>query len=127
MTPGLLLAFSLAAQAAAPAQQAQATPSPPAAPLPLTEWPFRFVDDDYPAAALRNDEQGHVRYRLEIGGDGRVSRCTITSSSGSSTLDATTCRIVSRRARFTPARDSGGHAVTDTREGEVTWRLPQDD
>jgi len=135
MLPAVLLAATLAAQAggaraATPAVPPPATAAPatiPAAPAqPLTDWPFRFGDDDYPAVALRNEEQGRTTYRVEIGPDGRVARCSITGSSGSGWLDQATCRIVSRRARFTPARDSAGAPVPDTREGEVTWSLGED-
>ena len=131
MSPALLLAALLAPQpaaatAATPAVPPPAPPAPAAAPAQQTEWPFRFGDYDYPARALRNYEQGTTRYRVEIGGDGLVSRCTITGSSGSSILDSETCRMVTARARFTPARDSAGNPVTDTREAEVTWLLGDD-
>ena|SRR5205085_1859641 len=123
MIPAFLLAFLLAAQGVAVPAPAPAA----SAPAPVqhgTDWPFDLLsDDDYPAAALRNSEQGKVRYRLEIGADGRVSNCTITSSSGSSILDSATCRIVRSRARFVPATDERGNPVPDRREGEITWRL----
>lgn len=118
MTTGLLLAAIFAAQGTATPAVPPSTGS-----QPPTEWPFRFQDDDYPAGAMRGDEQGTTRYRVEIGTDGRVARCSITGSSGSASLDTTTCRIVARRARFTPARDSAGNAVPDARDGEVTWRM----
>jgi periplasmic protein TonB len=134
----LLLAWLLAApplplsgpqSARPPAPQPAPAPAPaaraaPSAPRPPTDWPFRrFSPDDYPAAADRGDDQGFVAYRLEIGPDGRVSNCTILQSSGSLALDTGTCRIVSSRSRFTPARDSEGRYVPDYRDGWVTWRL----
>ena len=127
MIPGLFLAALLAAQPAA-----AAPPAPPVAATPpsyTTDWPPRslFTADDYPAAALRAEHEGTVRYRLEIGPNGRVSRCAITSSSGSAALDTATCRIISARCRFMPARDSEGNWVPDTRESEMTWRLDPDD
>jgi hypothetical protein len=42
-----------------------------------------FSSDDYPQTALRNEEQGVVGLSLGIGPDGRVSSCSISSSSGS--------------------------------------------
>jgi protein TonB len=81
-------------------------------------------DEDYPAAAIRAEDQGTTRFRLSIGSDGRVTECTITSSSGSSALDSTTCRLMKQRARFTPARDSSGKAVGDTVGGGIRWVLP---
>lgn len=80
-------------------------------------------NDDYPAAALRDEEQGTTGFRLAIGPDGRVTNCSVTSSSGSAALDTTTCRIMRNRARFTPARDSEGRPTTDTQSARITWRI----
>jgi TonB family protein len=82
--------------------------------------------DDYPAAALRSDEQGQVAFTLEVGPDGRVRSCAIDRSSGSSALDAATCRIMRSRARYDPARDARGVAVADRDRGVVVWRIPED-
>jgi protein TonB len=79
--------------------------------------------EDYPAAALKADEEGRVGYRLEIDRDGRVSLCTIVSSSGSAALDAATCNLVKSRALFEPARDSKGRRVADSAVGRVVWAL----
>jgi protein TonB len=53
-----------------------------------------------------------------------VTGCTVTSSSGSATLDAATCNILRRRARFTPATDSSGNPTTDTASTRIRWVLP---
>ncbi len=110
----------------------QAPPAPPAPPPPprLVE-PAKaranleglFGPDDYPPAAQRNDETGTVAVRLSVGTNGRVTDCTVTSSSGSRSLDTTTCRILRSRARFTPARDNRGQPITDTYPQRITWRL----
>ena len=81
-------------------------------------------DADYPAAALRGEEQGATRFRLTVGPDGRVKDCAVTGSSGSSSLDATTCRLMKSRARFTPARDSSGAATGDSVSSTIRWVLP---
>ena len=118
----------LAAAVLAALQPAAAEPPAPAPPPRPTDWPFNLVSgDDYPAAALRAEAQGTVRYRLEIGANGRVTNCAVTGSSGSIPLDQATCRIVRVRARFAPARDSQGNAVPDAREGHMIWRLPRED
>lgn len=79
---------------------------------------------DYPAAALRNEDEGTTRFRLTVGPDGRVSGCTVTSSSGSGILDRATCSIMQKRARFTPARDSNGKPTADTVSSAIRWELP---
>jgi TonB family protein len=55
-----------------------------------------------------------------------VTSCTVTSSSGSASLDAATCRIMTERARFIPARDRRGRAVADSLSARVRWVLPED-
>jgi len=83
-----------------------------------------FSGDDYPASAQAAGAEGTARATLTIGTDGRVVACNITQSSGNSSLDSATCNILRRRAKFTPARDSNGNAVTDTiATPPITWRL----
>jgi protein TonB len=50
----------------------------------------------------------------------------VTGSSGSSALDQATCRLLSRRARYTPAKDSSGNPVADTDAGSIRWVLPEE-
>ena len=110
-----------------------APPAPPAPPPPRRIEPAKaranlasyVSDDDYPDSAQRNDEQGTTGFRLDVGADGRVSSCTVTSPSGSSSLDSTTCRLMKSRARFTPATDSTGAKTSDSVNGRIRWVLPQ--
>lgn len=109
----------------------RAPPAPPAPPAPRIE-PARakanlasyVSDEDYPSDAANREESGTTGFRLDVGPDGRVSNCTITSSSGSKSLDATTCRLMKSRARFTPATNSSGAKVADTYPGRIRWVLP---
>jgi TonB family protein len=112
----LLLGLVSAAAAAEPPVRARSL-------QPLATY---FSDEDYPAAAIRNHEQGAVAFRVRVGPDGKPSGCSVTGSSGSAILDATTCRIVAERPRFEPARDAGGKATSDEFNGRIVWRLPGD-
>jgi protein TonB len=113
------------------APPAPPTPPAPPPPPPRTVEPARaranlasyVSNDDYPPAALRAGDEGTTGFRLTVGADGRVTNCTVTSSSGSSSLDSATCRIMRSRARFTPARDSNGNPTTDTHTARITWRI----
>jgi protein TonB len=82
-------------------------------------------DADYPAEAIRREEQGVTRFQLTVSADGRVSDCAVTGSSGSTALDSATCRLMKSRARFAPARDSDGHPTTDTVANAIKWVLPE--
>ena len=83
-----------------------------------------FSTDDYPAAARGSSAQGKVSFMLTIDPSGRVVGCVITRSSGSGVLDAATCRIMQRRARYTPATDATGMPTSGTIEQEMVWKRP---
>ena len=80
-------------------------------------------ETDYPSRAKSRGEEGTVRVSYTITAEGRVTGCTVTASSGSPSLDSTTCRILERRFRYAPARDSAGNAVAQTKSQSVTWDL----
>ena len=83
-----------------------------------------FSADDYPADAQANGQEGTVQAQLSVDSKGYVSQCTVIRSSGVKSLDEATCNILTRRARFRPARDAQGRAVPDTVvTPPVTWRL----
>jgi TonB family protein len=104
-----------------------------AAPPPTDSSPLNYRPDlsglvqwqDYPEDALRKGEQGTAAVRLDVTVAGKVSACTIVSSSGSASLDATTCAVLQERARLKPALDSVGHAVPGSVTTSVTWRIQE--
>ena len=81
---------------------------------------------DYPPSAVRAGVEGRTGFRLDIGIDGKATACTIVSSSGSDELDGTACRLLMRRARFTPAKDESGNPIASTYANAITWKLPAD-
>lgn len=111
-----------------------ASPPPPPAPPPAVaatrasprSAPGSWLSDaDYPSRAQREERSGTAGFRLQIAPDGRVTDCTITSSTGHSDLDEATCRLLPRRARFKPAKGTDGQPMADTYNGRITWRLPE--
>jgi protein TonB len=84
-----------------------------------------ITTDDYSRSDLTRNREGTARYRLVIGSDGRVDACEITSSTGHTSLDTATCRLIERRARFDPATNSQGNRVVGTYSGSVTWQIPE--
>lgn len=114
--------------------------APPPAPPPAAPPPPKFTpkpaspkgnpgswatSEDYPARALREEREGTTRFRVTIGADGRVTDCQITGSSGSPDLDEAACRNITRRARFTPARDGEGNPTTGTYSNAIRWVIPR--
>ncbi|WP_267434531.1 energy transducer TonB [Sphingomonas sp. GM_Shp_1] len=112
-----------------------APPSPPAPPAPpavskaagLRGNPGQYFGPDaYPPSAQREGAEGRVSAKLSIGTDGRVTDCSILSSSGNRALDDATCRISKARVRFTPAQDAGGNPVASSYTLNIRWQLPQE-
>ncbi|MFK3888228.1 energy transducer TonB [Sphingomonas sp. NPDC079357] len=71
----------------------------------------RLTDADYPRDIGDAGFQGTVAVKFLVWSDGRVHDCQVTKSSGNTTLDATTCRLIQRRFRYDPSRDAEGRAV----------------
>lgn len=84
------------------------------------------TSSDYPSAALRKGQTGIVGFQVDIGMDGRINGCRVTSSSGWADLDQATCRLVSRRARFNPATDGACQPALGSYSNRVRWTLPSD-
>jgi TonB family protein len=128
----LLLSVALGASLPVPTVAAGGPPVTTGEPTKTPEPPTRakgslpglFTTDDYPREALRNGETGTVAFNVVVNRDGRVTQCDVTTSSGSPSLDRTTCTVVQSRARFTPARDAKGRRVADTAVGRIRWQLP---
>lgn len=82
------------------------------------------ASDDFPSAALRNLEQGITGARYTIWTDGLVRDCYITKSSGSASLDYTTCALIQNRYRFKPAMDAKGKPIPITDNVSIRWQYP---
>jgi TonB family protein len=82
-----------------------------------------ITEEDYPSAAVRNDESGHIWYRMDVSASGLPQRCTIVESSGSAVLDAQTCHIAMQRAIFIPASDGKGGVKAGHGIYAMEWRI----
>ncbi|MEO6581622.1 MAG: energy transducer TonB [Sphingomicrobium sp.] len=118
----------------APPPQITPRPAPPAPPAPpaVRTVPPQSVsgsmqglirESDYPPSSLDREEQGVVAVSLSVGTNGRVTGCSVTSSSGSKALDSTTCRVLSSRAKFSPAKDNMGNPTTGTSSARIRWQI----
>lgn len=83
------------------------------------------TNDDYRPRWIIEGLEGTARFTLQIDARGKVSGCTITRSTGHAALDAATCDLVSKRARFDAARDATGKPVAGSYSNSVTWRIPE--
>lgn len=103
------------------ADQAPPTPFSSATAEPIGNAGRWMTFDDYPARAMREGREGAVGFRLSVDAEGRPSACEITKSSGHADLDAETCTVVTRRARFKPSQAIGLRYF----ESRVTWSIPR--
>lgn len=113
-------------------QTAAPPPPPPPPPAPSKakgaspkgqgSWAAR-IQANYPTRAAREEREGRVGVRVTVGSDGRVSACTVTSSSGSPDLDAAACDGMTRYARFNPALDVAGNPISDSYATAIVYKL----
>lgn len=82
-----------------------------------------LLDSDYPRAALRDRLGGTVSVRFTVLVNGRIANCRVVGSSGSSLLDATTCRLLTKRLRFRPAMDGSGQPIETDLGSDYTWGI----
>jgi protein TonB len=103
-------------------------PSPafdPTPAIPRNNPATWVTTDDYRSSWINREMVGAARFRLQISARGKVDSCTITGSSGHSELDKATCDLVTRRAKFEPAKDASGAKVTGSYTSSVRWQLPE--
>ena len=103
---------------------APALAAAPSAPIPRGNPGLWVSTNDYPAEALKELRGGVTEFILAIDPQGKVSGCTIATSSGSGDLDAATCALITQRAVFVPAQDTKGKAVQGTYRNRVRWTIP---
>lgn len=85
------------------------------------EW---FSPDNYPPDAVRAGRSGRVVADLGLDSTGRVASCTISQSSGTTSLDQKTCDLARDLGRFNPATDRKGRPIVGTYRLPVRWVLP---
>lgn len=83
------------------------------------------TNDDYPKQSRRNKDEGIVHFLLMVSETGEVADCHILESSGFPELDAKTCELMRERAKFHPAKDAKGAAVSSQYTNRVRWKLPR--
>ncbi len=87
--------------------------------------PGRWITTrDYRSSWINRGLTGRAGFALTIDAEGRVTDCTITRSTGHDALDEATCRLLEKRASFTPARDGAGDPVAGTYSSSVNWQIP---
>lgn len=89
--------------------------------VPYSDVRSVFSADDYPAYLQQAGQSGTVYTRTTIRPDASIQSCTIERSSGDPKLDAYTCAIIVKRAKFAPAKWTDGSPVYGVIRVPVSW------
>ena len=99
-----------------------AAPPPPPPPTELKAIEKTHSLPPYPALSQRMGEQGTTLLKVAIDNTGKVTECTVMSSSGSTRLDAAAVEYVKANWRWQPPTQAG-KPVSATTEVSVKWDL----
>jgi TonB family protein len=80
-----------------------------------------FSVDDFPAYVQRAGIDRFVSTKTTVRADGTTQDCIVEGGSGDPKLDAYTCAIILRRARFQPAKWIDGSATYGVVRVPVSW------
>ena len=96
---------------------------PTALGLPIPDARAVFSTDDMPAYVQIAGITRFVPTRTTIGEDGIARDCSVERSSGDGKLDAYTCAIILKRAKFQPAKWPDGTPAYGVLRLPVTWAI----
>ena len=92
--------------------------------VPVPDVRALFSADDVPDYLVRQGEVDRTVYtRTTVRPDGTTEGCVAATSSGDPTLDAYTCALILKRAKFLPARWIDGSAVYGVIRVPVRWQV----
>ena len=83
-----------------------------------------FSSDDYPYDAMRKDQSGFAHVVVMVDETGKIADCTMIATSGIAVLDAQTCIILRKRAKFHPASGADGKPTKGIFHQRVNWEMP---
>ena len=99
-----------------------AAPPPPPPPTELKAIEKTHSLPPYPALSQRMGEQGTTLLKVAIDTTGKVTECTVVTSSGSTRLDAAAVEYVKANWRWQPPTQAGKPGAATT-EVSVKWDL----
>ena len=80
--------------------------------------------EDYPWAAFLSRQSGAAGVVALIDENGMMANCSVIEPSGIAVLDAQTCIILSKRAKFTPAIGADGKPTKGIFTQRIRWEIP---
>jgi len=80
-----------------------------------------FSAQDYPGVAVTRRMEGTTGLELLIDENGSVADCSVTATSGYAIIDAQSCAVIMKRAKFAPAIDLQGKPTRSTYSQRISW------
>ena len=80
--------------------------------------------DDYPKGPLANGHNGLVQFRLDLDETGKVTGCFILHRTQPDDFADLTCKLIAKRARFSPALDKDGKPSKSYFISKVRFVIP---
>lgn len=81
--------------------------------------------EDYPIEMLSEGQPGLIDFRLNIDEKGGVTSCHIQSTTRPKEFDNAVCKVLVRRAKFTPALDANGQPLASYWQNRVRFQIPR--
>lgn len=82
-----------------------------------------FSPKNYPSGSVERGEEGVAVIALNVGRDGLVKKCEITSTSGYTDLDDATCRLMLEKAKFDVSAFTDAVEIPSFKH-RVRWSAP---
>ncbi|WP_088201812.1 energy transducer TonB [Sphingobium sp. Z007] len=94
-----------------------------ASPPKLIDGQNLISPSDYPKESRTEGEQGRTRVKISVSPSGKQYRCETLTSSGFSSIDKASCRVIMNKARFIHASDESGKPITGLYFMNLNWRV----
>lgn len=89
---------------------------------PITPLDALFSSSKYWTVESHTGKTNEVTVSLLVDKAGSVRDCSVVTGTGSPALDAQSCQVFLRAAKFAPARNAKGEAVASLLHQTVNWR-----
>lgn len=96
-----------------------------AAPAQPAQNPSRWLtNEDFPSRSALAGHNGVVQFRLDIDSTGKVTGCNILHRTNPDDFADLTCKLITKRAKFSPARDKSGQPVRSYYVNRARFIIP---
>ena len=97
---------------------------PAVPPMPRGDPGNWLSSADYPADDRRIGHSAVINFRLMIDANGKATACHVQSTTIGESFRNATCKLIMKRARFSPGLNAGGKPVASWYENSVRWVTP---